>query len=174
MMNRHIDEPTEGLRRTTDAVRLVVDVQVEDYAGVVRTRPGERRFAVALDQAHGAVNQIDLMSPEVSAHVAHEGGEARTRHVELSDHLRARHAGFESAVEATVIVVEVHAELMRVAPVDLPARAQIEIGELVKGAALVAMGEVEEAPPVCRRQADLAVWNVGTRIHGAIAGEHAA
>src|SRR5688572_8004680 len=173
-MNRDVDEPTEGLCRTSDAVRLVVDVQIEDHAGVVRTRPRERGFAVALDQAHGAVNQIDLMSPEVFPHVAYEGGEACARHVKFGDHLRSRHAGFESAVETTVIVVEVHAELMRVAPVDLPARAQIEIGELVERAALVAMGEVEEAPPVRRRQADLAVWNDGTRIHGAIAGKHAA
>ena len=49
----------------------------------------------------------------------------------------------------------VHAQLMRVAPVDLPARAQIEIRELMECATLVVMREVDEAPPIRRRQPDL-------------------
>ena len=39
----------------------MIDVQVEDHAGLVFARPGQRGFVLGFDEADGAVDEIDAV-----------------------------------------------------------------------------------------------------------------
>ena len=82
--------------------------------------------------------------------------------------------GVEHSVELAVIVIQVDAQLMRVAPIQLSGGLQIEIREFVEGAQLVPMREVDEATPVLWRQANLARRYRPVGFDRAVAREHAA
>jgi hypothetical protein len=74
-----VDDPAEVLARLGDAGGVVPDVQVEDDAGAVSVRPRQERLVVSSDRPYGAVDELDVVRPEVVAACRHEVGERRAR-----------------------------------------------------------------------------------------------
>ena len=67
-----VDEPAERVRRVRDAVRRVLDVEVQDDAGPRLARPGEHRLVVALDQSHRPVDDVHAVLAQVGGGVGEE------------------------------------------------------------------------------------------------------
>ena len=86
--------------------------------------------------------------PPVGRPTRTAGRQVPARHIELGDHLRAGHVRAEVRIELAVIVIEINVELVRVVPVELAARAEVEVGELDERPTLVDVGEVQQASPV--------------------------
>src|SRR5688572_1415870 len=72
VLDADVDQPPEHVARLDQAARGVLDVHVEDHAGVGLARPGEEGLAVLLDQPDGAVDDVDLVALRVVAHLHHE------------------------------------------------------------------------------------------------------
>src|SRR5262245_4393823 len=67
-----VDQAPQRVAAADHAAGGVLDVQVEDDAGVGLARPGEEALGVLLDQPHGAVDDVDAFATSVVAHLAHE------------------------------------------------------------------------------------------------------
>ena len=72
MAQGQIDEPAKVIGGARHILATVVDVQVEDHAGVVFARPGQRGFVLRFDEPDRAVDEIDAVQAEIAAHVVHE------------------------------------------------------------------------------------------------------
>ena len=62
-----VDEITERCGRFLDLAWRVLDVQVEDDAGIPIARPGQKRLVVFFDQANRAVDDVGSPRPEYVA-----------------------------------------------------------------------------------------------------------
>jgi hypothetical protein len=62
-----IDHAAELVAGADQAGAVVLDVQVEDDAGVGLLRPGQEALLVRLDQADGAVDDVDARQARVSS-----------------------------------------------------------------------------------------------------------
>src|SRR5688572_4106069 len=171
--DRAIDESLKGEPGAVHAGSVMIHMQVEDDADVVSLGPSEKCILVLVDQADGAVDEVDRMSKKILANRRHEPGELRAWHVDLRDHLRTVHLRAQMRVEWAVIVVEIDVDLVRVVPVELACRAEVEVRELRECLALVDVGQVQESPPVSLMKAQLIRWDGTVVVDRAVAGEHA-
>ena len=108
----------------------MIDVQIENHAGPAFARPGQCGLMFRFDEADRAVDEVDAIHAEIAAHVVHERQQPGSGHVEFGDHLAAAYCGAEPVIERAVVVLEVEIELVRIAPVQLPVRCEVELGEL--------------------------------------------
>src|SRR5262249_50880600 len=70
--DRVVDQPAEITGRLCDTIRRVIDVQVHDRADPGLARPSENALVVAFDKADRAVDQADVVAPEICAHSGQE------------------------------------------------------------------------------------------------------
>src|SRR5712664_1044573 len=73
VLDADVDQAPEGVAGADRAARGVLDVQIEDHAGVGLLRPGEEALAVLLDEPHRAVDDLDALAARIVAHAGHEG-----------------------------------------------------------------------------------------------------
>jgi len=116
-----IDQPAESLLRPVQALSVVIDVKIENDAGIVLLGPFQESVFILFYETNRAVNEIHVAPQEILAHGFHEVDQAVARHIQFGDHLRARHFGSKVMIERAVVVVEINVELMRVVPVHLAA-----------------------------------------------------
>src|SRR6185295_15939325 len=106
-----VDQAPRRVGAADHAAGGVLDVQVEDDAGVGLARPGEEALAVLLDQAHCAVDDVPGVLARVLAHLAHEALELLTLDVDLADRLRRLVLRVGHLVDGAVVVLGVVAHL---------------------------------------------------------------
>ena len=135
--NRAVEESLKVEPGAVQAGSVMIHMQVEDDAGVISLGSGQKSILVLVDQADGAVDEVDPMSKKILANGRHERGELGAWHIDLRDHLRSGYLRAQMRVERAVIVVEIDVDLVRVVPVELACRAQVEVRELREGLALV-------------------------------------
>src|SRR5687767_5678248 len=61
VLEADVDQAAEHVARLDQAAGVVLDVHVEDHAGVGLARPGQEALAVLLDQADGAVDRKSVV-----------------------------------------------------------------------------------------------------------------
>src|SRR6185295_19811056 len=142
-----VDQPPQRVGAADHAARGVLDVQVEDDAGVGLARPGEEALAVLLDQAHGAVDDVPGVAPGVFAHLVHEGLERLALDVDLGDRLGPLVRGVGHAIDGAVVLLGVEAHLALVGPVELPIGGRVVRGVALEGLALVRVREEQQLGP---------------------------
>src|SRR5918992_92140 len=123
-----VDQAPEHVARLDEAARRVLDVHVEDDARIGPARPRHEALAVLLDQAHGAVDDVDLVAARVVAHVRHEALERVALAVDLGDRLGGADLRADALVERAVVVLRIDAHLRLVRPVDLAVRGDVVAG----------------------------------------------
>lgn len=128
--DRAVYESLKGEPGAGHAGSVMIHMQVEDDADVVSLVPSEKCILVLVDQADGAVDEVDRMSKKILANRRHELGELRAWHVDLR--LRTVHLRAQMRVERAVIVVEIDVDLVRVVSVELACRAEVEVREILK------------------------------------------
>src|ERR1051325_10956598 len=151
----------------------VLDVQVEDDAGVGLARPGEEALAVLLDQAHRAVDDVPGVHARVLAHLGHEALELLALDVDLADRLGRLPLRVGHLVDGAVVVLRVEAHLALVGPVELPVGGHVVRGVALERLALVGVREEQELGPLALAQLVLQRRHRPGVVHGAVAREHA-
>src|SRR3954464_10140653 len=169
-----VDQAPQRIGAADDAPGGVLDVQVEDHAGVGLARPGEEALAVLLDQAHRAVDEVHCVAPGVLAHFGHEGLERLALDVDLGDRLGPLVRGVGHAVDGAVVLLGVVAHLVLVRPVELPVGGHVMRGVALEGLALVGVGEEQELGPLALAELVLELRHRPLVVHRAVAREHAA
>src|SRR5687767_11331640 len=67
-----VDQAPQRVGAADRAAGRMLDMQVEDDAGVGLARPGEEALVVLLDEAHRAVDDVEVVAARMLAHLAHE------------------------------------------------------------------------------------------------------
>ena len=75
-------------------------------------------------------------------------------------------------IERAVVVLEIQVELVRIAPVELAVRGEVELRKLFEGGALVAVRERQQLVPVVLRQAPLVFRYLAIVGHRPVARQH--
>src|SRR5687767_14529883 len=174
VLEADVDQAPEHVARLDQAAGGVLDVHVEDHAGVGLARPRQEALAVLLDEAHGAVDDVDLVAPRIVAHLHHEALELLALAVDLGDRLGALHLRAQPLVERAVVVLRVHAHLRVVRPVHLAVGLQVEAGVAPERLALGLVREVQQLGPLAFAQLALVRRHRRVGLHRAVAREHAA
>src|SRR5205823_4150494 len=86
VLDAQVDQAAELVAGADQAARGVLDVQVEDDAGVGLTRPGEEALLVLLDEPHRAGDDLHLLAARIAGDLGHE----RRQRVALAENLGDR------------------------------------------------------------------------------------
>src|SRR5262245_61012723 len=132
-----VDQAPQRVGAADHAAGGVLDVQVEDDAGVGLARPGEEALAVRLDQAHRAVDDVPGVDSPILPHFGHEALELVALDVDLADRLGRLVLGVRHLVNGAVIILRVGAHLALVGPVELTVGGHVVRGVALEGLALV-------------------------------------
>ncbi len=72
-----------------------------------------------------------------------------------------------------MVIVQVDVQLMRIVPIHLAARPQVEVGKFPERLTLVHVREIEQPTPVCLRQSNLILRDGRVIIDRPVAREYA-
>ena len=111
---RHINEPTESIRRVLQTLRAVNSVQIEDGARIGLLRPRQEAFVIAFDNADRAINQIDCVLAKILAYFSSKAWKHGPWHVDFRDDFSGRIGSVEFLVDFAVIVIGIDAQLVSV------------------------------------------------------------
>ena len=150
-----VDQTTEGLRGACDPFLIVIDMEVEDDAGIVSASPGEEALGVLLNEPDRSVNHRDGASAKEGCRAFHEEREFFPGNIKLADHFAPGDFGPKVLVEPGVVVLQINGELMGVGPINGTVGLKVEIGVFLKSGPAIKVGQRDQFPPVGSLQASL-------------------
>ena len=84
----------------------MLDMQIEDHAGIAVARPSQTRLVILLNQADCPVNHVGLPLAQGDAGLLHERRQPRRLHVDFRNHLGRLHLQAERAIQIGVVTGE--------------------------------------------------------------------
>src|SRR2546422_870569 len=101
-----IDEVAERVRRAIERGGRMLDMQIEDHAGIAVARPSQTRLVILLNQADCPVNHVGLPLAQGDAGLLHERRQPRPLHIDFRNHLGRLHLHAERAIQIGVVTGE--------------------------------------------------------------------
>src|SRR5438477_12569000 len=109
-----IDQPAKVIRGSCKSFWTVYGMEIEYGAGIRFLCPGQEAFIITLNQANGAINEVDIIAAKILSNLVKKFLQHRSGNVNFSDDFAGWIGSMQPRINLAMIVVRIYAQLMSV------------------------------------------------------------